>query len=195
QAEDGSWLPLWFGNQDRPDEDNPIYGTSKVLMAYGELGLSDKSQESQLALSFLREQQNTDGGWGGGESLSYQVKCKVTADWQLATKSVASGTQSAVKPVSTTDKGAFSTIEETSLAVEALIACGGDYRADRSIMRGISWLMQAVESEHLDTSWPIGFYFAKLWYYEDLYPAIFALGALGSALSKQSCGTTASFKG
>ncbi|MEM7479496.1 MAG: prenyltransferase/squalene oxidase repeat-containing protein, partial [Planctomycetota bacterium] len=31
QAEDGSWLPLWFGNQDRPDEDNPIYGTSKVL--------------------------------------------------------------------------------------------------------------------------------------------------------------------
>jgi squalene-hopene/tetraprenyl-beta-curcumene cyclase len=25
---------------------------------------------------------------------------------------------------------------------------------------------------------PIGFYFAKLWYYEELYPVIFTVGAL-----------------
>jgi squalene-hopene/tetraprenyl-beta-curcumene cyclase len=30
---------------------------------------------------------------------------------------------------------------------------------------------------------PIGFYFAKLWYYERLYPLIFTVGALGRAAS------------
>jgi squalene-hopene/tetraprenyl-beta-curcumene cyclase len=29
---------------------------------------------------------------------------------------------------------------------------------------------------------PIGFYFAKLWYYERLYPLIFTVAALGQAL-------------
>ncbi len=33
QNADGSWLPLWFGNQDRVDEGNPVYGTSRVLVA------------------------------------------------------------------------------------------------------------------------------------------------------------------
>jgi len=28
---------------------------------------------------------------------------------------------------------------------------------------------------------PIGFYFAKLWYYEKLYPIIFTVGALNRA--------------
>ncbi len=37
QRADGSWLPLWFGNQDMQDELNPIYGTSRVLIA-GALG-------------------------------------------------------------------------------------------------------------------------------------------------------------
>ena len=32
QQPDGSWLPLWFGNQDRPGEDNPVYGTARVLL-------------------------------------------------------------------------------------------------------------------------------------------------------------------
>jgi hypothetical protein len=30
---------------------------------------------------------------------------------------------------------------------------------------------------------PIGFYFAKLWYYERLYPMIFTVGALGKAVA------------
>ncbi len=29
---------------------------------------------------------------------------------------------------------------------------------------------------------PIGFYFAKLWYYERLYPLIFTVAALGQAV-------------
>ena len=34
QRQDGSWVPLWFGNQDDPGEENPIYGTARVLLGY-----------------------------------------------------------------------------------------------------------------------------------------------------------------
>jgi len=37
----GYWLPLWFGNQDFPDDINPCYGTAKVLHAYFECDLVD----------------------------------------------------------------------------------------------------------------------------------------------------------
>src|SRR5690606_3619918 len=39
QRPDGSWLPLWFGNQHAPDDINPSYGTAKVLAAYRDLGI------------------------------------------------------------------------------------------------------------------------------------------------------------
>ena len=30
---DGSWWPLWFGNQTHPEQANPVYGTAKVVLA------------------------------------------------------------------------------------------------------------------------------------------------------------------
>jgi squalene-hopene/tetraprenyl-beta-curcumene cyclase len=39
-----------------------------------------------------------------------------------------------------------------------------------------------VETDHCREPSPIGFYFAKLWYYEKLYPLIFTVSALGQAL-------------
>ena len=46
------------------------------------------------------------------------------------------------------------------------------------LARGTQWLIERVE----DGSWtqpaPIGFYFAKLWYYERLYPVILTVAAL-----------------
>ena len=38
QADDGSWLPLWFGNQHNEDDANPLYGTAKVVLALCETG-------------------------------------------------------------------------------------------------------------------------------------------------------------
>ena len=40
--------------------------------------------------------------------------------------------------------------------------------------------MKAVEDEPLSPS-PLGLYFARLWYYEELYPLIFALEGLAGA--------------
>jgi squalene-hopene/tetraprenyl-beta-curcumene cyclase len=41
--------------------------------------------------------------------------------------------------------------------------------------------MAAAESGRFRDPAPIGFYFARLWYYERLYPRIFTLTALGQA--------------
>ncbi len=152
QAIDGSWLPLWFGNQDRADEDNPVYGTGKVLLAYGELGLIQAPQ-AQQARQYLMKHQNEDGGWGGGASIKYAGISKESS----------------------------STIEETAVALEGLL-CGGQLVMDRSIMQALGWLANTIQSGNLSCSWPIGFYFAKLWYHERLYPAIYSLGALGAAI-------------
>lgn len=61
------------------------------------------------------------------------------------------------------EDGSFGTIEETALAVAVL----GDER-------GASWLRAQRDLEPS----PIGLYFAKLWYSEQLYPLIFTAAAL-----------------
>jgi len=145
QRPDGSWLPLWFGNQHAPDDINPVYGTSRVLAAYRDLGLKD-APECQRGVIYLLSVQNEDGGWGGA-------------------------------------KGCPSSVEETSLAVEVLIdLVPVAHASGSSVERGLVWLVSAVESGRFREPSPIGFYFAKLWYFEKLYPLIFTVAALGRAL-------------
>ncbi len=140
QRLDGSWLPLWFGNQHAPDDENPTYGTSKVLAAYRDLDrLGD--EPARKGLAWLRSNQNDDGGWGAG-------------------------------------KGTPSSIEETALALDILVAVEPDSAA---VNNGLTWLVQRIEAGGLAHPTPIGFYFAKLWYYERLYPILFSIAALGRA--------------
>ena len=140
QRPDGSWLPLWFGNQRAPDDENPTYGTSRVLAAYRDAELLE-SPNARRGLDWLEANQNADGGWGGGSETP-------------------------------------SSVEETAVAIEALISCG---RCGSNTRLGLEWLMEAVETERSTQTSPIGFYFAKLWYYEDLYPLIFTVSALQTA--------------
>jgi squalene-hopene/tetraprenyl-beta-curcumene cyclase len=166
QRSDGSWVPLWFGNQDHPEEENPIYGTAKVLLAYRDTGRIGASAALR-GLKYLVAAQNADGGWGGGASV-----------------------RNAGRMID--DLVIESTIEETALAVEALLAAGeGTTGLDSpasgvvpegSLARGLAWLCHAVENGRLFEPAPIGFYFAKLWYYERLYPLTFTVSALGRAL-------------
>src|SRR5262249_28974018 len=64
QRPDGSWLPLWFGNQHAPDEINPTYGTARVLAAYRDLDRMN-SEPARRGVAWLLANQNSDGGWGG----------------------------------------------------------------------------------------------------------------------------------
>ena len=98
-------------------------------------------------------------------------------------------------------------VEETAVAVEALLCCGGCPKLGTIGQRrhafhtgivsnqfpGLAFRRgagpgtvvaggQAVESGRYRESQPIGFYFAKLWYYEQLYPVLFTVSALGQAV-------------
>jgi len=151
QRGDGSWVPLWFGNQHFAEEENPIYGTARVLMCLRDLGRM-QTPSAQQGLQFLASVQQPDGGWGGGPAAA------------------ANGYASQA-----------STVEETALATEALLAAEGDPQTQVIAEKGLGWLMLAEEEGRFRNAAPIGFYFAKLWYYEDLYPLIFTVAALGRA--------------
>jgi squalene-hopene/tetraprenyl-beta-curcumene cyclase len=152
QRPDGSWLPLWFGNQHAPEDENPTYGTARVLAAYRDLSMMN-SEPAQRGIGWLLANQNDDGGWGGS-------------------------------------RGCPSSIEETSLAVEVLLDAGPE--AEAAVNSGLTWLVQQVEAGGLSCPTPIGFYFAKLWYFEKLYPIIFSLAALGRARRKLGVAHSAS---
>jgi len=148
QAADGSWTPLWFGNQHRADETNPTYGTAMVALA-----LEADDPRRRRAADWLLAQSSADGGWGGGP-------------------------------------GTPASIEETALAVTVLAgdppqggaaAAGLSPAALEAVDRGVRWLIEHTHNGgHFPPS-PIGFYFAKLWYWEKLYPVVWTVGALRAA--------------
>lgn len=76
-------------------------------------------------------------------------------------------------------RGGPPSIEESALALEALAASAEVAATDA----GERWLVGQVESGRWREPAPVGFYFAKLWYWEALYPLVFTAGALGRLAS------------
>jgi squalene-hopene/tetraprenyl-beta-curcumene cyclase len=145
QRPDGSWLPLWFGNQHAPEDVNPVYGTARVLAAYRDLNQAN-TEEARRGVAFLLDVQNPGGGWGGAKDTP-------------------------------------SSVEETALAVEILVDLAAP-EARPAVERGIEYLVHRVEDGTFSDPAPIGFYFAKLWYFEKLYPITFTVAALGRAVRR-----------
>jgi len=77
-------------------------------------------------------------------------------------------------------KGVPSSVEETALAVSALSNWPQEMQG--SLTKGVSYLVGRVEDGTWTESAPIGLYFARLWYSEELYPVIWTVEALGRAL-------------
>ena len=168
---EGQWVPLWFGNQHAAGDENPVFGTARVLRAAGVWRADgiDGGWLSQCnrAKEWLLTVQNADGGWGG-------------------------------------DRGLPSTVEETAVAVEGLVCAlaareqgpppGCEVTAEGALRwlagydeigpaveRGVAWLIEHTDRGRRFEPSPIGFYFAKLWYYEKLYPLVFTVAALERA--------------
>ncbi len=144
QGGDGTFVPLWFGNQHAPGEENRLYGTSRVVEG---LVVAHGVQRERIApmlrraRHWLLDAQNADGSWGGGRQVP-------------------------------------GTIEETALALEALVRSTAHDPADAdAVARGMVWLNAATDGGRRFPASPIGLYFARLWYSEELYPLIFTAGA------------------
>lgn len=179
QRVDGSWLPLWFGNQWGDDDENPLYGTAKVLLAYRDLGRMT-SAEARRGVAYLVGKQNADGGWGGrGLGLATGANRQAVAETS-ATASV-SPNESLASDFSSTSS-LVSSVEETAVVVESLLAVYERSEVRTAVDRGLIWLIKGVETGRFREPSPIGFYFAKLWYYEKLYPLIFTVAALRKAV-------------
>ena len=79
-------------------------------------------------------------------------------------------------------------IEETAVAVEALALVAAESpdaalraRALLQVEAGVGWLMERTVGGTQFEAAPIGLYFAKLWYAEELYPLLFTVAALERA--------------
>jgi squalene-hopene/tetraprenyl-beta-curcumene cyclase len=141
QRANGSWVPLWFGNEGVANDENPVYGTARVLAGLvSETHQPGGAAMRRRAIDFLLAAQSSNGGWGG-------------------------------------DRDVAPSIEETALAVTAL---DGYVHATAARNRGLNWLVERFESGEPIEPRPVGLYFARLWYWERLYPWIFAADALGT---------------
>jgi squalene-hopene/tetraprenyl-beta-curcumene cyclase len=127
QRPDGAWVPLWFGNQHAPGDENPTYGTARVLAAYRDLNLLN-TPAAQRGLRWLVSTQSAGGGWGGNSDTP-------------------------------------SSVEETALAIDALLGAYDMPEVKRALERGLLRLVDYVESGEFTEASPIGFYFAKLCYF------------------------------
>jgi squalene-hopene/tetraprenyl-beta-curcumene cyclase len=148
QRADGAFVPLWFGNQRAPDEESPLYGTSRVLAGLVAVRSANPEPVARMierARRWLLDSQNADGSWGGA-------------------------------------RGIPGSIEETALAVEALARSGAHEPAGGDpVARGLVWLAGATDHGRRFPASPLGLYFARLWYSEELYPIIFTAAACEAA--------------
>ena len=145
-TDEGSWNPLWFGDQEATSqfrveglefrvEANPVYGAATIIDYMKTAGITLTLD----AKDFLLKCQNPDGGWGGNRG----VPSKVTL---------------------------------TAKAIGALRHFLPE--TDEAIRRAVDYLYVRYETGTLYSREPIGLYFSRLWYSEDLYNPIYILTAL-----------------
>lgn len=79
----GSWNPLWFGNQHHSSQQNPVYGTARVATYLIDSitlhWLHDDIRDTmiscvQKAQGFLIDVQNSDGSWGGDATIRGSIE-------------------------------------------------------------------------------------------------------------------------
>lgn len=154
QHDDGSWIPLWFGNEHAPGENNPVHGTAMVVQALADGCRVNNSAQAALqqGVDFLIASQHPSGGWGGARGVDPTVEETANAVQALA---------ACLNLLALSDS-------ELKFLVEP-------------VQRGARWLIEQTQNGMVFPAAPIGLYFARLWYHEKTYPVIWTLAALEQA--------------
>lgn len=139
QAADGSWIPLWFGDQDAYDERSPVYATAMTVEYLSGSKEAIAQMMVRKGMEYILSVQNTDGGWGGAKSVASKV----------------------------------------TLTARALSALASYPDTDMRVMdRAFDYLYDMYKAGELFRAEPIGLYFSRLWYSEEMYNITFVLNAL-----------------
>ena len=186
-----------------------------MLAAYRDLNLKD-APECRRGVEFLLSVQNADGGWGGAKDCPSSVEetalaVEVLLDLTSPPEEVAGdafgsggwgGSRETVQEhAAEQSEQPSGVLPSPSPPTRRSAAHNGDLplkgggqdkgRGQEAVTRGVAWLVDAVESGRFREASPIGFYFAKLWYFEKLYPLIFTVAALGRAVRHATPSATA----
>ncbi|MDR0894432.1 MAG: squalene--hopene cyclase [Prevotellaceae bacterium] len=195
RAADGSWTPLWFGDQDAADEQSPVYGTATTI-AYLAAGTCPDAQgwaadaQTLIAdgISYLLTAQNVDGGWGGAAGAPSKVTLTARALCALASCTVFRGEDGSSFEGKTVrlsrgrrfvfrgEDGSSSEAETVRLPSER--RCVSCEQWENAVQQAVDYLLRAHQRGALYQPEPIGLYFSRLWYSEELYNLTFVLEAL-----------------
>ncbi|MGA2031833.1 MAG: prenyltransferase/squalene oxidase repeat-containing protein [Thermoguttaceae bacterium] len=199
QQADGSWIPLWFGNQGAPGHANPVVGTSRVLRALEILDregwarsqpvcrtdcqsvLPSHSPQATRGVQYLLGSQNADGGWGGAGGVASSVEETALAVAALA-------------PWAAAPAGREALCRSVQDLAEERREARGESREREALDRALQYLARGVAQMPVRPT-PIGLYFAHLWYSEELYPLIWTLDALGRAARRAATSGSGPFFG
>ncbi|MDR2859118.1 MAG: squalene--hopene cyclase [Mediterranea sp.] len=151
QTDEGAWIPLWFGDQDAPGEQAPVYGTAVTVEHLSISAHPVAADISAKGIRYLLSAQNDDGGWGGAKGLPSKVTFTARVLSALTT----------AHPISV-----------------------------ETVTRGTDYLYSRFRAGTLIDAEPVGLYFARLWYSEDLYNITFALNALEQIRKRIICEET-----
>jgi squalene-hopene/tetraprenyl-beta-curcumene cyclase len=167
QHEDGRFVPLWFGNEFQPDDQNPVIGTAQVLLMSHALSRSEWEMASRAA-RWLLTSQHAGGGWGPPRApIDYSGAEKDGFRAWRENESMAK----------------LSSVEETALAVAALLPLAAKSQpVAKAASAGLNWLANAIEQDAHRRPSAIGYYPSRIWYHERLYPLAFAQAAMSQAL-------------
>ncbi len=151
QRADGSWVPLWFGNEHAPDENDPVHGTAMVVLALANVIRAHGPARRALhwGVEFLIASQHPSGGWGGARGVDPTVEETAGAVHAMA-------------------------------VCLNLLALPDNYLSIlvEPVQRGTRWLIEQTRNGTTFPAAPIGLYFARLWYHEKMYPVVWSLSAL-----------------
>lgn len=209
QNSDGGWPTFCKGWGTLPFDRSSNDLTAHVLRALaawqGRVSkIPDKlSTRAETAIAkglrYLENQQNEDGSWlplwfGHQFAEDDENRLYGTAKVVLALNEIGQQTRSMTETGLqwilrnqnedggwSARKGLDSSCEETGLALEAIAF---EPQAAHAVEVGTKWLVDRVNSGAFTQPTPIGFYFAKLWYFERLYPVLFTVSALRRCLQR-----------
>jgi squalene-hopene/tetraprenyl-beta-curcumene cyclase len=156
QQSNGSWRSVRYGDPLDRRRDGSVAGTARVLIALGELGLSN-SWSVRRATGWLCDQQQVSGGWGSGYEVAEQGQV-----------------------------GQQATVEETSWVLEALLAGEREPGISTAVEAAITWLIESVELNRHRESAPIGVSIGGPCYYEAISPLAGAVSALGRVVARRA---------